>query len=48
MNLLKGKFSIDGIPTLVLVDFDSGEDLSMDAASAVGDDPKAENFPYRS
>lgn len=43
------KFSVQGIPTLILIDGDSGNVLCTDARSEIqGDDPNGENFPWKS
>ncbi len=45
---LEKKFKVDGIPTLVLLDGDSGDVICADAVNQIADeDPKGENFPWK-
>ena len=44
---LKIKYNLDGIPTLVILDADSGEVLNMDAYQDVENDPAGSNFPWK-
>lgn len=44
---LSEKFSIEGIPSLVLLDAKSGEVLQGDAYSKVEDHPNGEGFPWK-
>jgi nucleoredoxin len=45
---LDGKFKVSGIPTLILLDADSGSVLCDDARSQIeGDDSIGENFPWK-
>jgi len=44
---LSGKFGIRGIPTLVLIDGDSGEVINPNARGEVMDDTDANDFPWK-
>ncbi|CAF2639132.1 unnamed protein product [Rotaria sp. Silwood2] len=46
---LDGKFKIDGIPTLILLDGDSGDIICADARDRIQfEDTKGEKFPWKS
>ncbi|CAF3992592.1 unnamed protein product, partial [Rotaria magnacalcarata] len=48
-NELSNKFNVDGIPTLILLDGDSGDIICQDARDRIEDnDPTGENFPWPS
>lgn len=48
-NELSEKFQVEGIPTLVIVDGNSGEILNKDATFNVSDDGKLDSatFPWK-
>jgi len=44
---LRKKFKVNGIPTLVLLDGDSGDVICKDAVNKIaGEDTKGEDFPW--
>ncbi|CAF4846335.1 unnamed protein product [Rotaria socialis] len=46
---LSNKFNVDGIPTLILLNGDSGDIICQDARDRIEDnDPTGENFPWAS
>jgi len=45
-NKLSAKFKVSGIPSLVILDGETGKIITMDGRSAITDDPKGENFPW--
>ncbi|CAF1632895.1 unnamed protein product [Adineta ricciae] len=46
---LEEKLEVDGIPTLVLIDGDSGEVICTDATQKISEeDPKGKDFPWNS
>ncbi|CAF4028233.1 unnamed protein product, partial [Adineta steineri] len=46
---LSKKFNISGIPTLILVDADSGDIICTDARNYIQhEDENGENFPWKS
>jgi len=44
---LSTKYSISGIPTLILVDGKTGEMITADGRGKISGDPKGENFPWK-
>jgi thioredoxin-related protein len=45
---LSNKFGVDGIPTFILLDGDSGKVICKDARGQVQqNDPKGEKFPWK-
>ena len=46
-NKLSSKFKVRGIPTLVIVDGQTGKTLTLDGREALQDDPEGKNFPWR-
>jgi len=44
---LSKKYKVRGIPSLVILDGESGETITTDGRSAVMGDPKGEDFPWR-
>jgi len=44
---LSGKFKVQGIPTLVILDPATGAAITTDGRGAVMSDPQGENFPWR-
>jgi nucleoredoxin len=46
VQALAGRFSANSIPTLVLLDADSGKEFTRDGRSAVSSDPKGDAFPW--
>lgn len=45
---LNEKFEVNGIPTLVVLDASTGGVLNGDAVESVFEDPKGQNFPWKS
>ncbi|CAF0979440.1 unnamed protein product [Adineta steineri] len=43
---LKKKFDIDGIPTLLLLEGESGDVICADATDKIAADPQGKKFPY--
>ncbi|CAF1006195.1 unnamed protein product [Adineta steineri] len=43
---LKKKFDIDGIPTLLLLEGESGDVICADATDKIAADPQGKQFPY--
>jgi len=46
-QLLSDMFEVEGIPTFVVVDAETGETITTDARSNVSSDPTGEEFPWR-
>ncbi len=46
-NKLEEKFHIDGIPTLVMLNGDTGEIINIDASGWLYNESAAENFPWK-
>jgi len=44
---LSRKFKVSGIPTLILLDGETGAVLTADGRSIVAEDPNGENFPWK-
>ncbi|EFJ40226.1 hypothetical protein VOLCADRAFT_108271 [Volvox carteri f. nagariensis] len=44
---LSSLYKVRGIPTLVVIDGETGELITSNGRDAVGDDPECENFPWR-
>jgi len=44
---LSKKYKVQGIPSFVIVDGETGELITMDGREAVSEDPKGEDFPWR-
>jgi len=44
---LSKKFKVQGIPTLVILDGETGETITTDGREAVSEDPKGESFPWK-
>ena len=45
---LSKKFKVEGIPTLCIVDAETGAVINEDAYPAVADDRKGDNYPWKS
>ena len=41
------KYKVSGIPTLVLLEADTGKTITTDGRSIVAEDPNGENFPWK-
>ena len=46
-NNLSRKFKVSGIPTLVLLEADTGKTITTDGRSIVVEDPEGVNFPWK-
>jgi len=46
VSQLKKAFDVEGIPTLVLIDGETGSTITADARSAVDNDPEGASFPW--
>jgi len=44
---LSKKYKVSGIPSLIVIDGKTGETITKDGRSAVMQDPKGDNFPWR-
>ncbi len=44
---LSSKFKVNGIPTLVVLDGQTGEVITSDGRAAVDEDPEGSEFPWR-
>ena len=41
------KYKVSGIPTLVLLEADTGKTITTDGRSIVAEDPNGDNFPWK-
>lgn len=46
-NTLSRKYKVSGIPTLVLLEADTGKVITTDGRSIVAEDPEGANFPWK-